>query len=583
MMSMRGLRATCFKAVRFSTARATQHQHQRLFASFDGKEEIEKKILLYEQRIEKMELLYEQRMENLERRIKENQENLEIAQAHMLSRSSADSSLSYSKLFKSLRTAGLVSELAIPGSFEFLERLEDSSSKEERVIVEETMPRIQALLGAGMTAVDTQSNGYLSSPTSGKCYKPDVSVVPAASGTQATGSSVITVFEFKKIVTPQRNAYLGQLFKYLSTILINQPARKSVVGFLTNGRKLIAMRVRQGPTPAVEVSKLLDFAQSEAGLRQCLNENGWGHEFDADFHVPLEEGQLVLDRKLGQGRSGAVFKVILSSGDLASEPQDLLLKVFRAELEGLPAQVLMDFAATERDNERNVLRALEAVSANVPKVLNYSRDSLLMSPIAEVFGHEYAMLRRAHVRSIVNTLKAAHDLGYLHRDISRNNIMCVSETDALVLDWASAISNDELSPCAGTISYCSDRVLTLLAEEAERLKSDPTNPFSVFDHEWTAADDLESLVRVVYVLVHDHPSHQDELRRAAGVEFGVAVGAHECEVDYLEVKRFWGARFAGSHWKGVCDTIPSHEALWKTGAKCDYAGFTEALCALVPE
>jgi tRNA A-37 threonylcarbamoyl transferase component Bud32 len=494
--------------------------------------------------------------------------------------------MSNSFFFKTMVEAGWVSELNLPGFHKSTQIHDLLEGKLEREIVEEALPAIQALLGRGMTAMDTQRTVYLEHSTSKKRYAPDVSIVPPASASEKrpTGSSVVTVFEFKRVVRRTINTDLGQLLNYLLAILHNQPARKSVVGFLTNGVTFIAMRVFQpGSTTKIEVSEVMDFVQSEEGIRKCLNEDGWGHEYDPNFHCPLEEGQLVLDHRLGQGQSGAVFKASLSSG-LATDPQDLFLKVFRGqrECEGLHAQIQVECSAAELDNERKILRELQAVGANVPKVLNYSKDSLLLTPVAEVFGHEHAMLRRAHVRSIVSTLKDAHDLGYLHRDISKNNIMCLSETDALVVDWASATPKDELAPCGGTTSYCSDRALGLLAEQAERLKSEPWNPFSVHDHEWTAADDLESLVRVVFVLVHDHPFFQHELREASGVEFGVKAGAHESEVDYQKLKRFWEAQFAGTCWERVRDTIPSHEALWNTGAKCDYARFTEALCALVP-
>lgn len=102
---------------------------------------------------------------------------------------------------------------------------------------------------------------------------------------------------------------------------------------------------------------------------------------------------------------------------------------------------------------------------------------------------------------IVDTLETAHNLGIFHCDIREPNIMSASRQEGVLIDWSAAMESvTDAPPRAVFNSTASVRVLN--------------RTFS----EYSAGDDLEALVHVVFRIVHPghiFPSRSDDMRKCA--------------------------------------------------------------------
>ena len=104
----------------------------------------------------------------------------------------------------------------------------------------------------------------------------------------------------------------------------------------------------------------------------------------------------------------------------------------------------------------------------------------------------------------------------------------------------------------------------MIADEKFRARA-VENPFEDQPvHLWSAADDLESLIRVVYLLVHGHPEIYSGL----------------CEADkkgLSEIQRWWRDNLPGA-WADL-----SEKYVLNGAERCDYEGLKKAFCDLVPK
>ncbi|AJF97082.1 hypothetical protein TW95_gp0348 [Pandoravirus inopinatum] len=136
-------------------------------------------------------------------------------------------------------------------------------------------------------------------------------------------------------------------------------------------------------------------------------------------------------------------------------------------------------------HEARVLTRLTAV-ADVPKLVRANAETLLLWPRAvdwakEPFGIEHAL-------QALDVMTAAHVVGIVHRDFRPANLLRTTDGGrVLVNDWGFAAEADAIEPHRGTLAYASDAVLAhMIAGHTQ---------FGV-----ARADDLESLVRTLYVM-----------------------------------------------------------------------------------
>ena len=106
---------------------------------------------------------------------------------------------------------------------------------------------------------------------------------------------------------------------------------------------------------------------------------------------------------------------------------------------------------------------------------------------------------------VVATLERMHALGLVHRDVSKANILVTPEGNSLLVGVGGAMPPDEPVPYHGTIAYAAPHILEHFLAAAEQ----ETMPGAIVPRK---SDDLQSLLRVVYLLIFPHLKRGAPLR-----------------------------------------------------------------------
>lgn len=297
--------------------------------------------------------------------------------------------------------------------------------------------------------------------------------------TPTHGAHVVAVFDLKKEKKKPQRADIGQVLSYCHRILaVEQPFRKEVSAFVLNNRWIQFVRVRNtNPrgrmnftyemTPPVSVVRESFENDVPKGLQWlyvffCAGFFGLGFE---DIDNPFDS-EYVHTALLGVGVSTQGVYAI-------DQHPDYVLKLFKTN---------------EARGEATMLKQLENLDVpHVPKLIKEHDRALILSPRCEHIYH----ITCHQALQLLETLQHVHKHGFVHRDIRPANLLVQRNGSILVNDWGFTVPIDTEQPYAGTLIHASDAVLKKLSEGQANIRV-------------TAADDLVSFVRTVFVLTFPH-------------------------------------------------------------------------------
>lgn len=195
--------------------------------------------------------------------------------------------------------------------------------------------------------------------------------------------------------------------------------------------------------------------------------------------------------------------------------------------------------------ELYALRTLKDV-AGVPNLIAFSDESLalLVEPVGMPLRHnlDKKIMRLNQVaRGLVCTLRNAHDLNIVHRDIGPNNIIIVGEGEqGLLIDWATSTSATAVeTEYQGSSLFASNAVLTVCSSAPAK------SPISLMYEKYM---DLESLVKTMFYSMYSDiiaPVFKSKGNYAATLEFwqiceerhptlsALLVAARKCDYEEL--------------------------------------------------
>jgi len=314
-------------------------------------------------------------------------------------------------------------------------------------------------------------------PNKQPVLRPDGSLFLRDEAQQA--ANLVTFLDLKVAKSNQRftPTELGQMMGYSHSILmIEQPHRDEITSFILNPLVVQFVRARRNDgapngveyffSPPESIRRVSDKDPIPKGLLQLFaffnGLSGVGFsKIDHPFDVSL-------GTFLGSGASSRVFSVY-------DKPQ--VVKIYS----NLSSRT--EDAVCEARNLRRV-----SDIPHVPRLIEEGEGALILEPRA----HEIipGSLQRKHVLQILDVLKQTHSLGLVHRDLRPSNLLLVigQEDDILLNDWGAAADRDVPAPYSGTLWHASERVLKNLLQGEFEFAPNPS-------------DDLESLVKTVFVLV----------------------------------------------------------------------------------
>jgi len=327
----------------------------------------------------------------------------------------------------------------------------------------------------------------------------------------------------------------GEVLTYGEKCLEFQPNRSEMIVFLTDCHIIQFFKIEKG-----DEEKKIYFQTGQSDVRTLNGNPGEGVGqlatllmFDRETlqmtnPIPNFENHrnVKIVHYLGKGATSEVY--------LATDPnnREYVIKSFNPK----------KFGSEVIDNEKLVLDTLAAVDRNlqlaIPTVVEQTKNMLLIEPVGVPFN---CNLYGCHVAQIIQVLKVAHDAGYVHRDIRPENLLRVSDEQALVIDWGFAERVDFKGPYRGTLHFASDAVLDDLLSNGV--------------HKVSRQDDLHSLVRAVYAIMH-----KDAINPLLQLE------------EFDRIKGFWQEKFKKKKWKDFEEIAEN----------ADYDLLKEALIYILP-
>ena len=276
--------------------------------------------------------------------------------------------------------------------------------------------------------------------------KPDL--VNAAIG--MTGELAITSFgECQKpgpndFTDEQVGHILGMAQVYLTKHAFH---RHFLIVYLTDGRRWQFFRVqRNGSDLQYQKAPVLNNAMEGWLYFLKLLTAKWA---EIGYLEPqVEDTQLI--QVLGRGGSSSVYRGL-------HDNETVVVKIFKKNHE---KSFCAEKFALEQLQKNNVA-GVPTIKANV-KVKNSGdceawSEAILFTPKGETlrtFGLSGKLIQGSHLKDLVQIVKAAHDLGLLHRDIKPDNMFLFEKT-IFLNDWSSSIKEDDFynAPWEGSIGY----------------------------------------------------------------------------------------------------------------------------------
>ena len=277
----------------------------------------------------------------------------------------------------------------------------------------------------------------------------------------------------------------GQLIDYLVRLLLAQPLRTFIRGFLTNLEYVIIMEARRNADKpggmeifmsaemhymndkgAMWVAALAALSSEQSGVVQIPDVPGYSRG------ILLGSGKTSAVYQLKRGEETFAFKVV-REGMTCFEP--FLSPPTKESFS------LLELRAECLANEVTMLNRCKGQS--VPAVVKQVNEGFVMKPVLSPI---YGYLFRDHVEQLFSALATIHGTkGVVCRDIRPENILLsLKEDRAYLIDFGYAQDLNKSTVYQGTLSTASDRILDIIKDDRNGLLQ--VTPF----------DDLESLAKV---------------------------------------------------------------------------------------
>jgi hypothetical protein len=412
----------------------------------------------------------------------------------------------------------------------------------EKDVTQWFQPRLEALVRAfpetaGVTFGwhDTQRKPYLGG------LEPDFTVTNGNVTKSVLRPCHVKLLVEFKLEGLLRDDVMGQLYVYAQHVFRAQPTRTRliIIGADMHGVTRFDATVVGGGQLS------LDGYESWTPWRDAAGVVWKALEDEVCHGVPCGIGCYAVDFCLGTGATSHVFQ-----GCQLDQARMTLDNVKRQAVTVAikRARELQDAADIRKEQELlSAIRRLFAEGAegsdSIPIVVSVSescdeRPWFAMTPVGQLFDPIRFPLRRCHLQQLLAVLRVVHEAGYVHRDVRARNLVFsqANPSQVVLLDWAFAhcLADSDNPVYAGTLAAASDAVLT----------SSEAGPG--FTHKSTACDDLHSLVRTVYLLLH--PAAQAEL--AALPNFNVS----DYAVASRAYKNFWAKHLTLCEvWRQACE------------------------------
>ena len=297
----------------------------------------------------------------------------------------------------------------------------------------------------------------------------------------------------------------GELMLMVEDFLAVQPDTTGMTAYLTDGHWVQFFRVNrdEGSTQGF---KYIEGRRHELGSRIGI-QWFWGlmttPVSDLGWNVPrlsIKGSPLTVERFLGKGSRRTVYHCTYRAGAGATAGAGARCQLTEDVV------VKMCSTAEEAKAERQVLQRLN--DAGVPGVqhlvgMTKCGKGIVTTPLAASLVDTEGLLEVPN--GVVATLERMHALGLVHRDVSKANILVTPEGNSLLVDMGGAVPPDEPVPYHGTIAYAAPHILEHLLAAAEQ----ETMPGAIVPRK---SDDLQSLLRVVYLLMFPHHKRGAPLR-----------------------------------------------------------------------
>ena len=352
--------------------------------------------------------------------------------------------------------------------------------------------------------------------------KPDISHFEVGNRSGHSELGVVVIGDLKRCMRHAfTNKAKGELIGMVEALLAVQWKTIGINAYLTDGNWIQFFRVNRDCDPA----SIQGFKYIEGPLHQLGSEIGqrwfWGlmttPVSDLGWELPrlrFNDIPLTVERFLGSGRTAMVYHCTYP--DPATAANDDVAAGAGVAGAGAGARarhrrrldVVVKVCSTEEevDAECRVLRLLN--DAGVPGVQRLAGvtecgKGIVTTPLAEPLANRRGL--GDVLQGVVTTLEAIHALNLVHRDVSKANILVTPEGESLLVDVGGAVPPNVPVPYHGTLEYAAPHIM----ERFPKAAAAGTVPGDIAPRE---SDDLQSLLRVAYVLVFPFLSHDAPLR-----------------------------------------------------------------------